>query len=338
MRYYADNSMISLSNTTLGMFILLCILLLAIIMFCSGCDRDKPPPDISNCSRIEVKYYPSTLDYFFHVSVPQNIFSQAEMKYIQSLETFVVNDQKRIKSFAHDISLGCYHGLQIDILSIGESVHITCYSNKKRVNSFTVFGNDILTKYNRRFKYPPGLPNLEIIEPTEIRPFKLRGDCAYNLETLHTAGPLHRRDVNSYPDPNKWCDAMVQAWQSKYSIENNIKRRRFDDEWISKVFICPSVLGSAYGENRHNETDEPNSTEQPKPMFECYYALNPNCKPDSPSDMVLLFETKAGWNQQGGSELFTFDNHYPKGGCVLLNDGTVKFIRTKEELNQLRWK
>jgi len=68
-----------------------------------------------------------------------------------------------------------------------------------------------------------------------------------------------------------------------------------------------------------------------------HYAMNPNCKPDSPSDMVLLFETKAGWNQHGGPELFTFDNHDPKGGCVLLNDGTVKFIRTIEELRQLRW-
>ena len=54
--------------------------------------------------------------------------------------------------------------------------------------------------------------------------------------------------------------------------------------------------------------------------------------------MVLLFETKAGWNQHGGPELFTFDNHEPKGGCVLLNDGTVKFIRTEEELQKLRWK
>ena len=26
------------------------------------------------------------------------------------------------------------------------------------------------------------------------------------------------------------------------------------------------------------------------------------------------------------------------GGCVLLNDGTVKFIRTKDELHVLRWK
>ncbi len=30
--------------------------------------------------------------------------------------------------------------------------------------------------------------------------------------------------------------------------------------------------------------------------------------------------------------------HNPKGGLVLLNDGTVKFIRTEEELKQLRWK
>ena len=65
--------------------------------------------------------------------------------------------------------------------------------------------------------------------------------------------------------------------------------------------------------------------------------MNPNCRPDSSGDAVLLFETKAGWNQHGGAELFAFDNHDPKGGCVLLNDGTVKFIRTEEELGALRW-
>jgi hypothetical protein len=66
--------------------------------------------------------------------------------------------------------------------------------------------------------------------------------------------------------------------------------------------------------------------------------MNRDCEPTSPGDTVLLFETTAGWNQHGGPELFTFDNHDPKGGCVLLNDGTVKFVRTKEELAQLRWK
>ena len=34
----------------------------------------------------------------------------------------------------------------------------------------------------------------------------------------------------------------------------------------------------------------------------------------------------------------TFENHDPKGDCVLLNNGTVKFIRTEEELQKLKWK
>jgi hypothetical protein len=67
------------------------------------------------------------------------------------------------------------------------------------------------------------------------------------------------------------------------------------------------------------------------------YAMNPNCRHNSSPDTVLLFETETGWNQHGGPDLFAFDNHDPRGGLVLLNDGTVKFIRTKEELKQLRW-
>lgn len=66
--------------------------------------------------------------------------------------------------------------------------------------------------------------------------------------------------------------------------------------------------------------------------------MNPRCKRNSPADRVLLFETKDGWNQHGGPELFSFDDHDPRGGLVLLNDGTTRFIRTKEELKQLRWR
>jgi hypothetical protein len=66
--------------------------------------------------------------------------------------------------------------------------------------------------------------------------------------------------------------------------------------------------------------------------------MNPHCEPNSPPDMVFLFETKAGWNQHGGPELFTFDHHEPRGGNVELKDSTVKFIRAEKELQQLRWK
>ena len=67
------------------------------------------------------------------------------------------------------------------------------------------------------------------------------------------------------------------------------------------------------------------------------YAMNPNCRVDSDPNVVLPFETKAGWNQHGGPEPFSFDNHDPKGGCLLLNGDIVKFIRTEEELRQFRW-
>ncbi len=112
-----------------------------------------------------------------------------------------------------------------------------------------------------------------------------------------------------YPEPKRWCDSMVRAYVEYGSKDVKWVKRR------NKPHICPSVGKDLYT-----------------------YAMNPNCKLDSPPDTVLLFETKAGWNQHDGPELFTFDNHEPKGGCVLLNDGTVKFIRTKEELRQLRWK
>jgi hypothetical protein len=75
------------------------------------------------------------------------------------------------------------------------------------------------------------------------------------------------------------------------------------------------------------------------PEAKCTYAMNPDCEPNSPPDVVLLFETDAGWNRYGGPELFSFEHHNPRGGCVLLNDHrTVRFIRTEDELRQLRWK
>lgn len=111
------------------------------------------------------------------------------------------------------------------------------------------------------------------------------------------------QDGKTYRGPKKWCDAIVEEYQT------------FRKEFVAAFFKCPS-----------------------KQEGKCNYALNPNCKQDSPGDMVLLFEAKAGWNQYGGPELFTFDNHDPKGGFVLLKDRTVKFIRTEEELKQLRWK
>ncbi|MHC4396259.1 MAG: hypothetical protein ACYS1A_11460 [Planctomycetota bacterium] len=67
-----------------------------------------------------------------------------------------------------------------------------------------------------------------------------------------------------------------------------------------------------------------------------HYAFNPNCEPNSPPDMVLLFETKGGWNKSGGLEILSYENHYVKGCNILFNDGRVKFVKPKK-LNKLKW-
>lgn len=69
----------------------------------------------------------------------------------------------------------------------------------------------------------------------------------------------------------------------------------------------------------------------------CSYAMNPNCNPNSPKDVVLLFETKGGWNQFGGPELLTTENHEGKGCNILFKNGTVRFIKS-EQLAKLKWK
>ncbi len=307
MRYNTDNSRKNASNARFRvfMFSVLCLLFLAVLVSCPGCDRDVSPPDLSNCTRIEIRYYPSTLGYFLRdTALQQSILSTKEKEYIQSFEFFTVTDQESIKAFAHDVSLGSYQGRRRVAFSYAHPVEIRCYRNNEHMISFTVFEDAIMTDDWRHFRYPRGLPNLEIIEPPEMRPFKLRYQCGSNMGTLYTSGPLYQRKVSTYPEPAEWCDAVMKG-----------RKHYLSEERMTGHFKCP-VAGEG----------------------QCHYAMNPNCKPDSPPDTVLLFETKSGWNQHGGPELFSFDNHDPKGGCVLLNDGTVKFIRTKEELQELRWK
>jgi hypothetical protein len=140
----------------------------------------------------------------------------------------------------------------------------------------------------------------------EIWPFVARESCAFNLVGFyHTTFQASGIEDRPYPAPAGWCDVVL----------DDLRGPEIEEAKLLRNFRCPS---GAQGRS--------------------HYAMNPNCTAASPEDMVLLFETDGGWNQHGGPKLFTFDNHDPKGGCVLLNDGTVRFIRTQQELNQLRWK
>jgi hypothetical protein len=125
--------------------------------------------------------------------------------------------------------------------------------------------------------------------------------CSTNLKTLGVAIQFYAREYdNKYPIADKWCDVLLQRGDAR-----------------EEMFICKGAF------KKGNK----------KP---CHYAMNPNCEPNSPGDIVLLFETKGGWNQSGGPELLTLENHKGEVCCVLLNDGQVQFVRT-ELLGQLKW-
>jgi hypothetical protein len=276
-------------------------------------------PGLASYDKIEIQYKPSILGYFFPYESQQSLLSPDEMEYLKSDKSIVLNNKKDILTVASYIP----HSRADTTVLVGLPVRyrshakVVCYSAGKPFLSFSICNeNEIVIegKYLISFE---GLPSLMKLTP-QIQAIDLRMRCAENLknqwyrfrfynmlEALRQNDPSIRNQI-LYPKPTHWCDDILRPYPVFGIAEGCL---------YPKPHICPSA-----GEGKN------------------HYAMNLNCKPDSPSDMVLLFETKAGWNQHGGPELFTFDNHNPKGGCVLLNDGTVKFIRTPEELRQLRWK
>ena len=268
------------------------------------------PPDLANCTRVTVVYEPSMLDYLFPSESEQSLLNLEEREYLQRRSTVVVDDSSQIKALRNEVS----RGRSVGIVVTGSTAHVVCHQGEKVLVSFTLYGDQhLVADDGQRFKYVDPIESLRAFaEP--IKPFELRVRCATNVKNLWYRLRLYYRSkpaylVDSsvtprYPPMSEWSDEIVAAYEDVVSQQE-----------LLKPFRCPVV---AEGKS--------------------HYAMNPDCKLDSPPDMVLLFETKDGWNQHGGPELFTFDNHDPEGGLVLLNDGTVKFIRTEEELKQLRWK
>lgn len=130
--------------------------------------------------------------------------------------------------------------------------------------------------------------------------FRYRLLCGININGLGKAIEAYSNENEGlYPSVDNWCDLLVETYVSE------------------KQFICK---GAAKRGNQGR----------------CHYAMDPNCEPNSPPDMVLLFETKGGWNQYGGPEILTTENHQGKGCNILFNDCHVEFIKT-EQLDKLMW-
>lgn len=160
--------------------------------------------------------------------------------------------------------------------------------------------------------------------------------CGTNLRNLGTAMRQYANDYNGrYPTANTWCDLLVEhAHVGKRTFvcrtaEPTTTYRTSDPNEEPNLGVPVEFLG------KYDDTGEGHSYV----YLPCWshYAINPNCGPNSGLDVVLLFETKGGWNQFGGAEILTFENHQGKGCNVLYNGGDVEFVKP-EEMIKLKWK
>ncbi len=277
------------------------------------------PPDLSGCTRVETRYLPSTRGYFLRTREDEDFVNPEDFAHLFSQEVFVIDDRERVEILARKMMGMPYldrntwiPGVK-GLPKVGDAGRVTFYRGRSAVASFTVKGGGYVVTADGEWFSLWGT-GLSIADFTPgVQPLILRLACARSIGSVADDwAPYMQSGSETYPPPDRWCDSTVDlflALHGEHSTDPKVIKQ------VESLFQCPAAGGGR-----------------------CHYAMNPDCHWRSPPDTVLLFETKAGWNQHGGSELFTFDNHDPKGGHVLLNDGTVKFIRTEEELRRLRWK
>jgi len=143
--------------------------------------------------------------------------------------------------------------------------------------------------------------------------FVLWSPVRFNLSRLGRAMLIYAHRNGRYPEPNQWCDLLLKSGEVKLehfvypSFE--LRRRR---GW-KKLFSWPAPKSGR-----------------------CHFAMNPNCKLNSPPDTVMLFESKEGWNRFGGPELVTTRGHDGQW-CIILYADTQQPATRLECVGQLNW-
>jgi prepilin-type processing-associated H-X9-DG protein len=185
------------------------------------------------------------------------------------------------------------------VLGIVGLVKIAHSGGKLKGNGFAIAG--IVVPIVAGVFMLPLMLGITLPALARTRQVAFRRVCGTNMSSLGKAMLIYANDYNDkFPTGSKWCDLLIE--------HAAVDRRSFQ---------CRGA------------------TEGP-----CNYAMNQNVADLGPSaqpQVVLLFETHPGWNQTGGPESLTTENHQDEGCNVLFVDGHVEFVK-KSALDRLRWK
>jgi hypothetical protein len=295
------------------------ILSAILVCFCGlGCQKEKDDAgqdgcrlsDMAACTRIEVLFESSAFEYLTRVIGGEEpfLFAPNEKEHLRSINKMVCNDRNAILAYARNLEDGRYTGVGAGRTKY--RTRVVGYKNDEKILSFWIIDGapiinkgSLLTENRDRYSFGGGFPAFQSVVDKHLSPYLMRSYCAVKLGFFGGEVLELLRDAK-LPRPSEWCDVIARHMERLGHLPINLQ---------GSIFDCPSAKTS-------------------------HFALNAHCTAKSPSGTVLLFESKPGWNQHGGPELFSMDNHEPKGGLVLLNDGTMVFIRSHEDLIKLGWK
>ncbi len=134
-----------------------------------------------------------------------------------------------------------------------------------------------------------------------VRSISPRMVCGTNLSSLGKAAWSYASDNDEqYPAAERWCDLLLD-----YAGERE------------NMFKC-------YGAQKAGDKGR------------SHYAMNSAVTPSDSPELVVLFDAKGGWNQHGGQELLSPENHMGDGCSVLFNDAQVRFEK-EPNLEGLNW-
>lgn len=154
--------------------------------------RSLASPDLSKCTRIEVRCPLNVMLYFFHGR--DDLFNTEEKEYVQSCDTWVVDDPNRIKSFAEAVGhVTCFD--EIPGLS-SEGLKIACYRGILRIASLET----VLAAGPNwdPIRYPQAVRIASILVPPGIQKLCPRFDCVRRIESI----PIRRIEAPAYRNPN----------------------------------------------------------------------------------------------------------------------------------------
>jgi hypothetical protein len=171
--------------------------------------------------------------------------------------------------------------------------------------------------------------------------------CGNNMSGLGKAIYMYRNDYDGkYPNAYNWCDLLViyeevnpehlickgsdaKIGESSYALNKNISGKKTSEIPEDTVILFETNYGKGssdrkgtFGERQCYKTISSFGKNWDSSWFRKYKS----------SEKVYKFR----WNQFGGSELLTTENHDDEGSWILFNDMHVEFVKA-ERLGELKW-